>query len=928
VAWRRRQSGWRRRLAIGVAASVGIGVAGVAAEKLVGSGASTIPQMLQVFDAVGAVHMAKGTDERVAEADRDPNAMANALGNRLNSTWANNDPSSNGIRGREAKSPPPAPPHAVNLGQIDAYSKAPADSRKDGESAPVDWRVGTPFPTYRYNGPVGLNTQVPGKWEDYTPRNSALSISQGIPDAQTMGFSNYVANNDQLYLGVDESVTGGGPRNGANKTTNSEYSNILARVREANTGSLIFGAGVNTNAGLVGSIALEDRQNSAGRDLGGRGRNTGNSVPAQSNGTNAAKGNTQANTTNTGNSLGYINPSDLKPALAAAEPQRGGGIASGEALGGRETKGTSRLASQEPPPPAPAEQALPANKPATTTDAGPRKIVIRSGDMEFEVESFDSAVATVTKLVIGTPGAYVATVNSDKLPNGRVKGSIALRVPPERLDSLVLDLRKELGKGGELKGQRIGSQDITKQYTDLESRLRAARTMEARLLQMIKEGKGEIKQLLEAERELGTWRTKIEECEGELRYFGNLVALSTLTITLEEKGISAAAAITECERVQSGIEVEDVDKALQASLAAVAEANGRVTKSELKQLAAGQFNATLHCELAPSAAGPFRDRLSQQGRVARLEIDRVQTNEGGTVARNAKVTRGDTQFLIQFYNLANVAPRETRTLLIAVSDVAAGYQSLREAIAKTRGRVLTSRLDEQDRQNVTAQLDFEVRRADEAALSATLAGAGEVVSRNAARATDGENLTDAKVLFRTALVSAGRLRPRETTTLAVEVPDVDAAIAVLKAQVGETGGRSIDAQAAHERAGRVTARLIYDVPLSAFSSLVEKAKAAGIVRVQQSAQDQQAPDGKLATARLDVTLSNTDLIVAKDDGLWPQVRRGLSLSALVLLTSVTWVVFGLCVVLPWAVVGYGVYRVFRWLLPKGAAAPPAPATTT
>ena len=93
-----------------------------------------------------------------------------------------------------------------------------------------------------------------------------------------------------------------------------------------------------------------------------------------------------------------------------------------------------------------------------------------------------------------------------------------------------------------------------------------------------------------------------------------------------------------------------------------------------------------------------------------------------------------------------------------------------------------------------------------------------------------------------------------------------------------------------------------------------KVKSAGTVRVQQSARDPQAPDGKYATARLDVTLSNTDLIVAKDDGLWPQVRRGLSVSVSVLLMSVTWVVFGLCVVLPWALVGYGGYRLVRRLL--------------
>src|SRR5262249_59622151 len=126
-----------------------------------------------------------------------------------------------------------------------------------------------------------------------------------------------------------------------------------------------------------------------------------------------------------------------------------------------------------------------------------------------------------------------------------------------------------LGKGGELKSQRIGSQDITKQYTDLESRLRAARAMEERLLQIIKTGKGEIKDLLQAEKELGVWRTKIEELEGELRYYSNLVALSTLTITIYEKEIRAPFAVVETERVQMGEEVEGVDRAMQQAAGAV-----------------------------------------------------------------------------------------------------------------------------------------------------------------------------------------------------------------------------------------------------------------------------------------------------------------------------------------------------------------------
>jgi hypothetical protein len=86
-------------------------------------------------------------------------------------------------------------------------------------------------------------------------------------------------------------------------------------------------------------------------------------------------------------------------------------------------------------------------------------------------------------------------------------------------------------------------------------------------------------------------------------------------------------------------------------------------------------------------------------------------------------------------------------------------------------------------------------------------------------------------------------------------------------------------------------------------------------------------EGKYATARVEVTLTSGDRIVGADEGLWPQIRRGLSYSASVLLTSITWLVFGLCVVVPWAVLGYTAYRVGRWMV-RSNNTPTAPAATT
>jgi hypothetical protein len=604
-----------------------------------------------------------------------------------------------------------------------------------------------------------------------------------------------------------------------------------------------------------------------------------------------------------------FHPGEHRPALSAGDPKD-------PTLMGRTESVPALQTGVEKPPPASTEDRPNPNdpKPPLAGEGEPaaaRRVIIRSGEMDFEVDSFDASAAIVTRLVGNTKGAFVATVNSDKLANGKVKGSITVRTPPEHLDALVADLRRDLK--GDLKGLKIGSQDITKQYTDLESRLRAARTMEQRLLQIIKDGKGEIKDLIAAERELGVWRTKIEEIEGELRYYANLVGLSTLTISLTEKEIRAAAAVTENEKVQAGVEVEDVDKAYQQALAAVAEAKGRVAKSELKQLAAGQFNANLQFEVPPDAAGPMRDRLRQLGRVARLEIDRSRSPVDGTTPADAKVKRGDTTFAVQLYNLANIQPRETVQLGVAAVDVRAAFQALRDAAAKSAGRVKVAQLAEQDAQNVSAQFEVEIRRADEGPLQAALAAAGEVLGRQVTRAPEGDEYTDTKIRYLVTLLSAARMSPRETATLTVEVADVSQSAAVLATQVADAGGRQVSSESSTEQNGKATAKLTYEVPLSA-AGLADKFKSLGTVRNYQTNKNPQAPSGKLAKARIEVTL------VSGDEGIWPRVHRGLSHSATVLLTSLTWVVVGLCVVLPFGVVGYGGYQIVRRLVrPKGNA---------
>jgi hypothetical protein len=140
----------------------------------------------------------------------------------------------------------------------------------------------------------------------------------------------------------------------------------------------------------------------------------------------------------------------------------------------------------------------------------------------------------------------------------------------------------------------------------------------------------------------------------------------------------------------------------------------------------------------------------------------------------------------------------------------------------------------------------------------------------------------------------------------------------------------VDSKVAHERTGRVTSQLIFDVPLSAAPELIEKFKASGVVRSQNTTRNSEVPDGELAVARLTVALSNVSPIVGNDEGFFAAIRRGLSWSFTALAWSLQCVIVGVMFVLPWALLGYGVLRLYRWFVQPPIVAsvptvpPPAP----
>ena len=675
--------------------------------------------------------------------------------------------------------------------------------------------------------------------------------------------------------------------------------------------------------------------------------------------------------------------------------------------------------------PANAAPSTPSDAPPAHADAAAGRKIIRSGEMEFEVESFDTATNTIMK-VVNEEGGYLATTNSDKLPNGKVKGSVVLRVPPEHLDTLVLKLRGI----GDLRTQRIGAQDITKEYTDLQSALAAGQAMYDRLLDIIKTGKGQVKDLLEAEKQLGVWREKIEHLKGEINYYNNMVSLSTLTVTLFERDIRTPAFASETETVNMNLETEKVDDVYGKARAAIQEAKGRIVTSELKQFDAGQFGATVTAQIPADAAEGVVNRLRQlDGRVTRFERQRNQTTSNGAspvdphAADPLKVKREDVTLNLVLYNLANVAPRRTTTLTLVAGNVEEAYRGLIEqvrsaggrvvtsqinrpradqiagvvsfnvpsdkadavlaalrgqgevlktdtseapegqnvteskrgfnvtvaslsafaareaqqvqlaasnvsevfndllnAVHARGGRVLSSQLSEQDIRSATGTLEFEITRDAAAAIDQAMRK-GEVISRSVTRSTDTENTVDSKVRLSVQIGSAATLPPRQSTELSVEVSDVQKAADDLTAAALSVGGRQMDSPAVSQGDGQTTATVVIEAPLDRIGALIDKVDAQGSRKSRRTSIDAHAPEGRLARARLSVTYATPAALAGTDEGMWAGIRRGLAVSVKGLSFSLSLIIMGLCLVVPWVLAAWIARRVYLLARARRQTAP-------
>jgi major membrane immunogen (membrane-anchored lipoprotein) len=158
----------------------------------------------------------------------------------------------------------------------------------------------------------------------------------------------------------------------------------------------------------------------------------------------------------------------------------------------------------------------------------PRKMIYEA-NVQAEVENFDKARSAINAL-LGRYQGYL--LSSSQYETEQEKGGeMVMRIPQAGFSSFLDELDQLATR---IPVRSIQGQDVTEEYVDLTSRLKARKAVEARLLQFMSEAK-KTEDLLKISADLAKVQEEIEQIQGRMRYLDENVTYSTISLSLLEK---------------------------------------------------------------------------------------------------------------------------------------------------------------------------------------------------------------------------------------------------------------------------------------------------------------------------------------------------------------------------------------------------------
>lgn len=172
------------------------------------------------------------------------------------------------------------------------------------------------------------------------------------------------------------------------------------------------------------------------------------------------------------------------------------------------------------PPPAPTLAKEEAPEPPSSLEASRGPMLVYTAQLSLATFEAEAALASVEKLA-KDKGGFLSK---------RERLAITIRVPAERFSETLHAIEKL----GDVLDRNVSARDVTDEFFDMEARLRSARAIHARLLELLQKA-DKIEESIAIEKELGRVLQEIERLEGRLKLLRDQLAYSTITASFRPK---------------------------------------------------------------------------------------------------------------------------------------------------------------------------------------------------------------------------------------------------------------------------------------------------------------------------------------------------------------------------------------------------------
>lgn len=177
--------------------------------------------------------------------------------------------------------------------------------------------------------------------------------------------------------------------------------------------------------------------------------------------------------------------------------------------------------------------------PSTGSSSSEERIVIKTASLSIVVEDPNVAMDRVISMTSQMKG-WVVSSNLYKVTTSQgttvPQASITIRVPAESLDDAMKQIKALVKNPQEdVRNEMITGQDVTSEYTDLQSKLANLEVAEAQLKEIMASAK-KTEDVMAVFNQLTEIRSQIEVIKGQMKYYEQSSAYSSISVEI----ISAA----------------------------------------------------------------------------------------------------------------------------------------------------------------------------------------------------------------------------------------------------------------------------------------------------------------------------------------------------------------------------------------------------